>query len=170
MGLELSMSPQDVTLSTDYELPFGHGKRYLTHGPLAWVLGNWESNLFFIGRSGQKFQLTNGGGDPAGLSGSGGIGRTSVSGDDWPDVLPGRAFIRRIKLNLSGSTRQPSASFPLRPARPLQRAHWLPSVQPPFPMGFPFLATSVCASCATSFSMTSISLWRRASESPKARA
>ena len=27
--------PHDVTLSADYELPFGHGKRYLTHGPLA---------------------------------------------------------------------------------------------------------------------------------------
>lgn len=64
--------PQDVTLSADYELPFGHGKRYLTHGPFAWVLGNWESNLFFIGRSGQNFQVTNGGGDPAALSGSGG--------------------------------------------------------------------------------------------------
>ena len=155
--------PQDVAPSADYELPFGHGKRYLTHGPLVRVLGNWESNLFFIGRSGQTFQVTNGGGDPAGLSGSGGIGRTSVSGDGRPDVVPGRALIRRIKLNLSGSTRQPSASFPLRPARPVQRAHWLSFAQPPFPMGFPFLATSVWVSCATSFSMTSISLWRRAS-------
>jgi carboxypeptidase family protein/TonB-dependent receptor-like protein len=85
--------PQDVTLSADYELPSGHGKKYLTHGPLSWVLGNWETNLFFIGRSGQNFEVTNGSGDPAALSGSGGIGKTSVSGYDRPDVVPGQSLI-----------------------------------------------------------------------------
>jgi len=85
--------PQDVTLSGNYELPFGHGKSHLTHGPLSWVLGNWETNLFFIARSGQNFNISNGGGDPAALSGSGGIGKTSVSGYDRPDVVPGQSVI-----------------------------------------------------------------------------
>lgn|GEM_PF-228756 len=84
--------PQDLTLSADYELPIGHGKRYLTHGLLSWALGNWETNLFFIARSGQNFNISNGGGDPAALSGSGGIGSTSVSGYDRPDVVPGQSI------------------------------------------------------------------------------
>jgi hypothetical protein len=110
-------------------------------------------NWFFIGRSGQTFQVTNGGGDPAGLSGSGGVGRTSVSGDDRPDVVPGRALIRRIKLNLSGSTRQPLRhSLFARPDRSEGRigshlhnrsSQWVSR----------FLATPVWTSCATSFSM-----------------
>jgi len=81
--------PQDLTLSANYELPFGHGKSHLNHGPLSWILGNWESNIFFIARSGQNFNISNGGGDPAAISGSGGIGSTSVSGYDRPDVVPG---------------------------------------------------------------------------------
>ncbi|MGH9529278.1 MAG: TonB-dependent receptor domain-containing protein [Terriglobales bacterium] len=85
--------PQDATLSLSYALPFGRGKTYMTHGPLSWALGNWETNLFFLGRSGQNFQVTNGGGDPAALSGSGGIGKTSVSGYDRPDVVPGVSLI-----------------------------------------------------------------------------
>lgn len=81
--------PQDVTLSTSYDLPFGRGKAHLQSGPLSWVLGNWETNLFFIGRSGQNYQITNGGGDPASISGSGGISNATVSGYDRPDVVSG---------------------------------------------------------------------------------
>jgi hypothetical protein len=81
--------PQDVTVSGSYDLPFGRGKAHLQSGPLSWVLGNWETNVFFIGRSGQNFQVTNGGGDPAAISGSGGIGKTTVSGYDRPDVVSG---------------------------------------------------------------------------------
>jgi Carboxypeptidase regulatory-like domain len=85
--------PQDVTVSGSYDLPFGRGKTYLTHGPLSWVLGNWTTNLFFIGRSGQNFQVTNGGGDPASISGSGGVAKATVSGYDRPDVLSGVGLI-----------------------------------------------------------------------------
>lgn len=129
--------PQDVTLSADYELPFGHGKRYLTHGPLAWVLGNWESNLFFIGRSGQNFQVTNGGGDPAALSGSGGIGRTSVSGYDRPDVVPGQAL---IPSNQSQSEWFNPAAFCIIPSLPGQTAPkgaLAPTCTTALPNGFP---------------------------------
>jgi hypothetical protein len=86
-------TPQQVTLTLTYGLPFGHGKQYLTHGPLSWVLGNWETNLFFLGRSGQNFQITNGGGDPANISGSGGVAKAQVSGYDRPDLVPGVSLI-----------------------------------------------------------------------------
>ncbi|MGH9435559.1 MAG: hypothetical protein ACRD06_06135, partial [Terriglobia bacterium] len=85
--------PQDITVSTVYQLPFGRGKAHLNHGPLSWILGNWETNAFFIARSGQNFNVSNGGGDPAAISGSGGIGSTSVSGYDRPDVVPGQSLI-----------------------------------------------------------------------------
>ena len=129
--------PQDVTLSADYELPFGHGKRYLTHGPPAWVFGNWESNLFFIGRSGQNFQVTNGSGDPAALSGSGGIGRTSVSGYDRPDVVPGQAL---IPSNQSQSEWFNPAAFCIIPSLPGQTAPkgaQAPMCTAALPTGFP---------------------------------
>ncbi|MGH9449849.1 MAG: hypothetical protein ACRD11_04830, partial [Terriglobia bacterium] len=84
--------PQDITVSAVDELPFGRGKAHLNHGPLSWILGNWETNAFFIARSGQNFNVSNGGGDPAAISGSGGIGSTSVSGYHRPDVVPGKRY------------------------------------------------------------------------------
>jgi hypothetical protein len=27
-----------------YELPFGHGKRFLSHGIASWILGNWQNS------------------------------------------------------------------------------------------------------------------------------
>jgi hypothetical protein len=86
-------TPQQVTFTVTYGLPFGRGKQYLTHGPLSWVLGNWETNLFFLGRSGQNFEITNGGGDPANISGSGGVGRAQVNSYDRPDLVPGVPLI-----------------------------------------------------------------------------
>ncbi|HVW85329.1 MAG TPA: hypothetical protein VHB50_11645, partial [Bryobacteraceae bacterium] len=45
-GLEKSIGAYDVThdfkFSASYELPFGKGEKFLTHGPGAWVLGNWR--------------------------------------------------------------------------------------------------------------------------------
>jgi hypothetical protein len=38
--------------SGSYELPFGKGKRYLTSGPLAYVLGNWVLSPQFLATSG----------------------------------------------------------------------------------------------------------------------
>jgi hypothetical protein len=93
--------PKDFNLSGDYNLPFGKGEKWLTHGPLSWVLGNWAANFSFIARSGQAFDLTwNGaastvptsiGGlasvsaDPASISTSSG----SMTNYSRPSVLPG---------------------------------------------------------------------------------
>jgi Carboxypeptidase regulatory-like domain len=44
--LEKSIGQFDVThnfkLGLVYDMPFGKGQKYLTHGPAAWVLGNWR--------------------------------------------------------------------------------------------------------------------------------
>ncbi len=102
--------PKLFTWNTVYELPFGRGKRWLTHGPLSWMLGNWETNFAFIARSGQAFNPSWGGAsnvctltvttncvplsiagvapnsnDPANLSNAGG----SITGYSRPSVLPG---------------------------------------------------------------------------------
>jgi Carboxypeptidase regulatory-like domain len=34
--------PQDFKFAGEYEVPFGKGQKYLTHGPGAWVLGGWR--------------------------------------------------------------------------------------------------------------------------------
>jgi hypothetical protein len=47
--------------STVYQLPFGHGKKWLSHGIASKVLGNWETNYSFLIRSGQAFNPSWGG-------------------------------------------------------------------------------------------------------------
>src|SRR5579864_8496917 len=49
--------PHFLSVSTTYELPFGHGKGFLNHGPQAWILGNWDTNIIAQLRSGQPFNL-----------------------------------------------------------------------------------------------------------------
>jgi hypothetical protein len=60
--LEKSLGQFDVThnFKTGFvlESPFGHGKRYITHGIGAWVLGNWGLNGVFTYSSGQPVSLT----------------------------------------------------------------------------------------------------------------
>ncbi len=105
--------PKVFTWTAVYQLPFGHGKRWLTHGPVSWVLGNWETNFSFLARSGQNFNPSWGGAsnvcasatatncvpasiagvaplgtDPANLSNAGG----SITGYTRPSVLPGCAL------------------------------------------------------------------------------
>ena len=74
--------PQLLTWSTVYDLPVGRGKRFLNHGPLSWVLGNWAMNYVFIARSGQPFNLVVNG-DIANISGNGG----SLSGYGRPNLV-----------------------------------------------------------------------------------
>ena len=56
-GLEKSIGQFDVThnfkFAAVYDLPFGHGKPYLNHGPGAWALGDWRItsvNLYLAAR------------------------------------------------------------------------------------------------------------------------
>ncbi len=93
--------PQQINWSAVYELPFGRGKHWLSHGPGSWILGNWQANLSMTQRSGQNFNPSWGGAktgvpasiagvapnsnDPANLSNT----ETSITGYSRPDVLPG---------------------------------------------------------------------------------
>jgi hypothetical protein len=102
--------PKVFNWSGVYELPFGHGKKWLQGGPLSWILGNWETNFSYLARSGQAFNpswggssgvcttakttgcvpvsiggVAPGGTDPANLSNAGG----SITGYTRPSVLPG---------------------------------------------------------------------------------
>lgn len=77
-------TPQLLTLTTSYEFPVGRGKRFLNHGALSWILGNWEANYVFMARSGAPYNLTVSG-DIANISGNGGTvsnyGRPNLVGD-----------------------------------------------------------------------------------------
>jgi hypothetical protein len=102
--------PKLFNWSAFYEFPFGHGKRYLTHGPLAWIAGNWAMHTSLLARSGQAFDPSWGGAsnvctatvttgcvplsiagvaplstDPANLSNAGG----SITGYSRPSLLSG---------------------------------------------------------------------------------
>lgn len=102
--------PRVFTVSAVYQLPFGHGQRWLRHGLVSKVLGNWETNYAFLARSGQAFNPSWGGAsnicaspsatgcvpttiagvaptstDPANLSNAGG----SITGYSRPSILPG---------------------------------------------------------------------------------
>jgi hypothetical protein len=61
-GLEKSIGEFDVTHdfknSIVYDLPFGKGRKYLTHGPASWILGDWGINGVLTYASGLPVALT----------------------------------------------------------------------------------------------------------------
>jgi hypothetical protein len=69
-----------------YQLPFGRGKKFLSSGPLSWILGNWESDSILQARSGIPYNLQVSG-DIANLKGSapsiGTYGRPNVISDPF---------------------------------------------------------------------------------------
>ncbi len=60
--LEKSIGEFDVTHDAKagfvYDLPFGRGRQYLTHGPAAWILGNWGVNGVLTYASGLPVGIT----------------------------------------------------------------------------------------------------------------
>jgi hypothetical protein len=61
-GLEKSIGEFDVThdfkFAAVYDLPFGKGKRYLTHGAAAWVLGDWRVSTINLYATGTPVAIT----------------------------------------------------------------------------------------------------------------
>ncbi len=61
-GLEKSIGEFDVThdfkFATVYDIPLGKGQKYLTHGPAAWVLGNWRVSSINLYASGTPVAIT----------------------------------------------------------------------------------------------------------------
>ena len=103
-------TPQEFNVSGVYNLPFGKDRQWLTHGPLSWVVGNWDASGSFLLRSGQAFNpgwsgasgicsattttkcvptsiggIANTSSDPASLS----VPGSSYTGYSRPSVLPG---------------------------------------------------------------------------------
>ncbi len=76
--------PHFLSWYTVYELPFGHGRRWLQSGPASWFLGGWQTNYIFQTRSGQPFNL-NVPGDPAAISGDPASG--SVNSYSRPNLI-----------------------------------------------------------------------------------
>lgn len=58
--------PHFLSMSGLWELPFGHNKRYMSHGVASTLLGNWQLNGVIQLRSGQPYNLAVGG-DPANI-------------------------------------------------------------------------------------------------------
>ena len=56
--LEANDVPQRLVLSYLYDLPVGHGQRYLSHGIAATVLGGWEFSGISVFQSGRPLLIT----------------------------------------------------------------------------------------------------------------
>lgn len=46
-----------IHTSGTYELPFGKGRQFLTHGVAAWLAGGWSTNWIFTAQDGQPFSV-----------------------------------------------------------------------------------------------------------------
>ena len=57
-GPASNVSPNKLDLSASYELPFGTGKRYLTDGVAAAILGGWQLNAYFTAFCGSAMTMT----------------------------------------------------------------------------------------------------------------
>jgi len=61
-GLEKSIGEYDVThdfkFSAVYDLPFGKGRQYLTHGPASWIVGGWRVSTINLYASGTPVGVT----------------------------------------------------------------------------------------------------------------
>ena len=49
--------PNRIAVSYVYDLPFGRGQAMLQKGPVAWILGNWETSGVYTYYSGHPFQV-----------------------------------------------------------------------------------------------------------------
>jgi hypothetical protein len=56
-GLEANDVPQRLVLSYIYDLPFGHGKKYLSHGFAATAFGGWEFSGISVFQSGRPILI-----------------------------------------------------------------------------------------------------------------
>jgi hypothetical protein len=75
-GLEKSIGQFDVThdfkFAGVYDAPFGKGRRWVNHGPAAWVIGNWRLSSINIYDSGSPVGITTSLTLPIYASGAGG--------------------------------------------------------------------------------------------------
>lgn len=62
LALSRAISPWDVSqrfvANYVYELPFGHGKQFLSHGIGSWILGNWQTSGILQLQTGTPISIT----------------------------------------------------------------------------------------------------------------
>jgi carboxypeptidase family protein len=89
--------PHLLTLNTNYELPFGRGKK-LSSGNHAvdYIIGNWQVNGILTVRSGQRYSVTDNNGDPAntGNVGWAGYEQANLVGDPNSGNCPNGAHVQ----------------------------------------------------------------------------
>jgi hypothetical protein len=95
--------PNNLTVSSVYDLPFGKGKKFLNHGGFAnYVIGNWQIAGIFMDRTGQPYTPVLSG-DPANIG---------VSGTQFP-IKVGNPNIAHTLANKSVHYFDPGAyAFP----------------------------------------------------------
>jgi hypothetical protein len=74
--------PHFLSWYTVWDLPVGRGKRWLSTGPAAWILGNWSLNSIVQARSGQAFNVGVAG-DTANIGGTG----PAIANYERPNVI-----------------------------------------------------------------------------------
>jgi hypothetical protein len=62
IGADYGNSPFDVrhrfTLNGNYDLPFGHGRKFINHnGPLDYIAGGWSTSLVFRAQTGEPITV-----------------------------------------------------------------------------------------------------------------
>src|SRR5260370_21688494 len=62
LALSRSLSAADISqrfvANYVYELPFGHGKRFLSHGIASYILGNWQDSGILTAQTGTPISIT----------------------------------------------------------------------------------------------------------------
>lgn len=78
LGMSRSISAADISQrfvgNYIYELPFGHGKRFLSHGIASYILGNWQNSSIVQFQTGTPISI----GASCNFPGVGGLGCTAV--------------------------------------------------------------------------------------------
>jgi Carboxypeptidase regulatory-like domain/TonB dependent receptor len=61
LNLSRAVSSQDISqrfvANYVYELPFGHGKKFLSHGIASWILGNWQTTGIYSMQTGTPISI-----------------------------------------------------------------------------------------------------------------
>jgi hypothetical protein len=96
-GLEKSIGEYDVThdfkFSTVYDVPFGKGQKYITKGPIAWIIGNWRISSINLYARGVPVAITTTNTLPIyapGVSGSTRVAPYITSYDGWQPKYNGK--------------------------------------------------------------------------------
>jgi hypothetical protein len=88
--------PHLLTVNANYELPIGQGKRFSSGShAVDYIVGNWQLNGIMAVRSGQRYSVTDGNGDPAntGNVAWAGYEQANLVGDPNSGSCPGGAAV-----------------------------------------------------------------------------